>query len=219
MKTNWNVISNIEVPLKYSDIVVNKKDELHTILYNDAIDKFKYTIKDPKNNSYLCNCIYSYCLDDNSYEYINLPFKKDKSIIDDKIYNFSYINDCSYLWRFIEYIPNDSEYFEPSYVVIQSRTKPFRYLKTLNGSKYHWLNSCWNNEYIIEKQYEITDSKNILNSIESDIENYEIIYIDYINGKYKLYDKISGKTKWIKFEEIDFDTTQINDSILKYTFK
>lgn len=100
-------------------------------------------------------------------------------------------------YLFIEIKQDD--YFLPSYIYVRSVYPPF---KTEKKS----LKEYWDNYEYTEQYKQIND---MFFDEDVNVNGLEIIYIDYIKGTVRLYDKITGKV----FEK---KTKYINDD-LKYS--
>ena len=111
-------------------------------------------------------------------------------------------------WTFIEKVPSTNFFFDPSYVTVKHKIRPFKYLE---NTKEFWLKPYWNNEYILSFS-KFNDY--LIN--EEDLSNYELTHYDYINGKITLEDKLSSKKVKINFNNLKTNEYQINSNVLKY---
>lgn len=222
MKYNWNIISDMNNPVTVSEMIADKANVLHEILYKDALNKF---ITDKFSYSYTT---YSYeYIENNKYNIISYTTynKTIKNFTNVWSYNTylcdNYISDVipetSYTkekemefteWTFIENVPSTNFFFDPSYVTAKHKIRPFKYLE---NTKEFWLKPYWNNEYILSFS-KFNDY--LIN--EEDLSNYEITHYDYINGKITLEDKLSSKKVKINFNNLKTNEYQINSNVLKY---
>lgn len=163
-----------------------------------------------------------YIIDDKTKPISFETISQDKyNVLHNKLYSYalSYycdINDIdknSYRW--IEDIDLTKQYWESTYVIKISRT-PFK-----DGKRIYFthekvnLRPYWKcSYYISNKQLSYVDCN--LNLIESEYPNMnQIDYIDYVNEKIRLLDKLTDQTTWVTFDQLPPETQINSESFVK----
>lgn len=220
-------------PVKFGDFISNKYNIVHKQLYKSALTKYikewikvkkaleeNYVLSDYlENNDNHFESIFDEEYKTKNSKYMNnlsliKKYIKDKKYIDkskDKfIYNVNTFEEFINNAIIIE-IPN-KEYWQPSKCIIMTK------FISVQSPALKWevnLDTYWN-YYQRKKEKEIENIKlsqeNILDS--------EIIDLNYVKGKAKLYSESLNKEYELDFDYLNGDTNKISDDYLlsKNTF-
>ena len=196
---NYNQVYDYLRTIKFNDYLINKRDTIHNILYENALNEFIQYI-----NDYINNVIYipNKELDNgvntvvNKLLSVNIEKNEKGNILDEERF------------KFIEY--KDTVWYKPSKITIiytgglvkekynvsdtnGNITEYEKYTKLIIGPIS--LELFWKSEYILKENYN--------NLLELKNSNYSIKSVDYINGTVDLFDKNEFKTITINLNYID----------------
>lgn len=157
-------------PLNFMDISHNKLNNVHKMLYIEALKEYFDKYKDTKYNT--CNSFEDFL---NKYKIVELQA---------------------------------NEYYNPSKVIISSKSFPFTQEKID-------LKEYWNKYQFIENHKDISE----LLVDEETLTDAQLIFVDYVRNRCKFRSKITNKEFWTSLDYIN-DNTIINEDemTLKNTF-
>lgn len=192
---NYNQVYDYLRTIKLNDYIVNKRNNIHNILYENAINLFIDNVNDCINNNiYISdNCVNTVV---NKLLSVNIEKNENGNILDEERF------------KFIEY--KDTVWYKPSKITIiytgglvqENKTtvdntgnviEYKQYIKLIIGPVS--LEQFWNSEYILKENYN--------NLLELQNSNYSIKSVDYINGTVDLFDKNEFKIITIDLNYID----------------
>lgn len=217
-------INNIYNPISFNDVINNKHENIHNILYTTALNR--YIVGKLSDIHYSTYNSYSYILSysfTTTYDFITKEYGEiDETEFNDKfnkhysdIYNDSYnsyiyniynsYNTEEYIsyiknsYKFIE-INNNNNYLLPTYVLSINKHYPFT--KEKINLSYDWHNiKYWNNNYMIAQQNSYENIKYI--NSEELLTLSEIEYYDYINERVQLGNRFDNNKIYIKFSDLN----------------
>lgn len=192
---NYNQIYDYLRTIKFNDYLINKRDIIHNILYENAVNEFIQYINDCINNvRYIPNKELDAVID--KLLSVNIEANEKGNILDEDRF------------KFIEY--KDNVWYKPSKVTIiytGGLVKEKYNISDKNGNKSEYekytklnigpvsLELFWKTEYIVKENYN--------NLLELKNSNYSIKSVDYINGTVDLFDKNEFTTITISLDYID----------------
>lgn len=196
---NYNQVYDYLRTIKFNDYLINKRDTIHNILYENALNEFIQYI-----NDYINNVIYIPNKELDSG--INTVINKLLSVNIEKNEKGNILDEERF--KFIEY--KDAVWYKPSKITIiytgglvkekynvsdtnGNITEYEKYTKLIIGPIS--LELFWKSEYILKENYN--------NLLELKNSNYSIKSVDYINGTVDLFDKNEFKTITINLNYID----------------
>lgn len=192
---NYNQIYDYLRTIKFNDYLINKRDIIHNILYENAVNEFIQYINDCINNvRYIPNKELDAVID--KLLSVNIEANENGNILDEDRF------------KFIEY--KDNVWYKPSKIIIiytGGLVKEKYNISDKNGNKSEYekytklnigpvsLELFWKTEYIVKENYN--------NLLELKNSNYSIKSVDYINGTVDLFDKNEFTTITISLDYID----------------
>lgn len=159
-------------PVKFTEFITNKYNDIHKELYEDALDKLIEHLISTKAEHY------------ENYESID-DVKDNCKIIECKA----------------------TEYWMPSEVTITHKTWPYKRDK-------HSLEEYWN--YYQKKEDKSIETIKLTE--KENIENSEIMFIDYVKGIARMRTKLTNIEFDVPFEYLDSSTDVSDEYSLSNTF-
>lgn len=233
-------INNIYNPLSLSEVINDKYDTVHNILYKQAINKYiagsltdKYYM-DNNSYSYIVSYVFTY-----TYNYVNsmvISYNFDNKTIENEfnnifnnlysdIYNTTYNTYISYIYKtYLNSKEHINNYYN-SYNIIKLKQddnnleilnmyKKYPFTKTKIDLSGYWNNiKYYNNNYLLtSKNIDINDLKYKISN--EDLSNYYIEYYDYIKEKIQLGNNLNDDKITISFN--DLNTKMLPNKYLFY---
>lgn len=199
---NWvkfNINQNTYNPVTVKDIVSDKPEIVHKILFETALAMA--VVNDlNKEDSYFV--VEEYNGEDIYDSIVKCYIKNDKYVY---VENFADNDDKRYIvnlnrYKIYEDTSDAKTFYDPTYAIIISKRLDNKNKLNFRKLKID-LSKFWENEYNKEFLSKIKP----LNEKNDEYPFNEIVYYDYIQGKAKLENKVEGKIKWVRFDEISED--------------
>lgn len=215
---NWYKLNNL---YSINDISTDKHSTLHTLLWNNAVNRYfnenglnktDYRCSEQIINSDWYEPSYLFIISREpvlkiissevvSYHY-SYMYDEENPIIGDsttfisstKITPDKHVTDNK---TYITYDDNGSYTYSYTYIIDRENT----YSYSFDRNKIY-LEQYWNNQFILDNipsDIDLTIKYNLDN--EDDIHIYEVSDLDYINGKVIISDKLSNKKLKVNFNE------------------
>lgn len=194
---NFNISQQTYKPVSVQDIVSDKAEIIHKILFDNALS---IAVVDNINSEDPFFKIeeYSKILDVEDGSIIKFYKDKNKYVFIKDIPENLSIDDifCVDLnkYRIYENIKNTKNFYDPSTVTFISKRYDKRGFKKLTIE----LNKYWDNSY----NKEFLSNAELKQTIDYEYPFNDIIEYDYIKAKAKIENRVENKIRWIRFNEI-----------------